>query len=234
MATFLLVHCGFAGGWTWNAVTDLLRAKGHRAYAPTLTGLGDRAHLASPSVNLSTHIQDLHSVAACEELTSSIVVASSSGSMAATGFAQSTALDVQRLIYIDTLVPEVGQSWMDVLGPKVAAPLLAAAHRFGDGWRVPRTDVHPPRWVPQPLASVTEPLPSSGRVVKEMKKSFIYCTAKPEGWFFGLDAVIAQHAAKARQAGWDYHELATDHLPMLSAPAELSDLLSTIAERTGA
>ena len=99
MATFLLVHCGFAGGWTWNAVTDLLRAKGHRTYAPTLTGLGERAHLASPSINLSTHIQDLHGVAACEELSSLVVVASSSGSMAATGFAQSTELHVQRLIY---------------------------------------------------------------------------------------------------------------------------------------
>lgn len=234
MATFLLVHCGFAGGWTWNAVTEILRAKGHRAYAPTLTGLGERAHLASPSVNLSTHIQDLHGVAACEELTRLLVVASSSGSMAATGFALSTALDVQRIVYIDTLVPEVGQSWMDVLGPAVAPPLLAAAREFGDGWRVPRHDVQPPRWVPQPLASVTEPLPGGARAAQQMKRSFVFCTAKPAGWFFGLDAVIAEQAAQVKQAGWDYHELATDHLPMLSAPLEVAELLSTLAARTDA
>lgn len=234
MATFLLVHCGFAGGWTWSAVAELLRAKGHHVYAPTLTGLGERAHLASPGVNLTTHIQDLHGVASCEELTSLLVVASSSGSMAATGFSQSTGLDVQRLIYIDTLVPEVGQSWMDVLGPTVSAPLLEAAGKFGDGWRVPRNDVHPPRWVPQPLASVTEPLPAGVRAANEIRRSFIYCTAKPAGWFFGLDAVIARQAAQAKRAGWDYHELATDHLPMLSAPSELADLLAAIAARTGA
>lgn len=234
MADFLLVHCGFAGGWTWNKVGDLLRARGHRVYAPTLTGLGERAHLASPGIDLSTHIQDLHGVAGCEELDRLLVVASSSGSMAATGFAQSTTLEVRRVIYIDTLVPEVGQSWMDMLGPNVSAPLLEAAANFGDGWRVPRTDVQPPRWVPQPLASVTQPLPPGRRSVRALPLSYIYCSAKPPGWFFGLDAVIAQHASQAVRRGWDYHELPSDHLPMLSAPDELASLLADIADNTGA
>lgn len=234
MAQFLLVHCGFAGGWTWNAVADALRSNGHRVLAPTLTGLGERAHLASPNVDLSTHIQDLHGVAACEELSEPIVVASSSGAMAATGFAQATNARVRRLAYIDTLVPEGGQSWMDLLGPAVSAPLLDAARRFGDGWRVPRTDVSPPRWVPQPLASVTEPLPI-GRTVHEIAPvSYVLCTAKPKGWFFGLDAVIAEQAKRARQMGWDYHELESDHLPMLSAPRALANILHELAGRADA
>lgn len=231
MATFFLVHCGFAGGWTWAAVADRLRRAGHAVHTPTLTGLGERAHLASPAVNLSTHIQDLHGVIACEELDDLIVVASSSGAMAATGCVQSTPARVRRLVYLDTLVPQAGQSWMDLLGEAVAAPLLDAAKRFGDGWRVPRSDVQPPRWVPQPLASVTEPLPAAPGVAKAVPVSYVFCTAKPAGWFFGLDAVIARQAAQARQAGWDVHEMATDHLPMLSAPAALADLLDTLAAR---
>lgn len=234
MAEILLVHCGFAGGWTWNAVADALRIDGHGVLAPTLTGLGERAHLADPTVDLSTHIQDLHAVAACEELSEPIVVASSSGAMAATGFAQGTSAHVRRLVYIDTLVPDVGQSWMDLLGPTVSAPLLEAARRFGDGWRVPRTDVSPPRWVSQPLASVTQPLPA-GRGVNEIAPiSYIYCLSKPKGWFFGLDAVIAEQAQRAKEMGWDYHELESDHLPMLSAPQALSNLLNELAQRADA
>ena len=59
--------------------------------------------------------------------------------------------------------------------------------------------------------------------------SYVLCTAKPEGWFFGMDAVIARQAEHARACGWDYHELASDHLPMLSAPDALADLLDAIA-----
>lgn len=233
MATLLLVHCGFAGGWTWSSVADLLRSRGHRVHAPTLTGLGERAHLASPGVGLSTHIQDLHGVAACEEISEPIVVASSSGAMAATGFALSTEARVRRVVYIDTLIPEVGQSWMDLLGPSVSAPLLEAADRYGDGWRVPRSDVHPPRWVAQPLASVTEPLPPGRRAMTELAISYVFCNAKPAGWFFGLDSVIAEQAVRARDAGWDYHELASDHLPMLSAPGPLGELIDVITQRAG-
>lgn len=232
MKTFLLVHCGFAGGWTWASVAERLRSKGYLVHAPTLTGLGERAHLATPRVNLTTHIQDLLGVAACEEITDAIVVASSSGAMAATGFVQSTDSKVRRVVYIDTLVPKEGQSWMDLLGPSVSAPLLDAANRFGDGWRVPRNDVHPPRWVPQPLASVTEPLPHASRSATAVPVSYVFCTAKPVGWFFGLDAVIADQAARAKREGWDYHEVESDHLPMLSAPEHLADLLHAIALRS--
>jgi len=154
--------------------------------------------------------------------------------MAATGFAQSTSAHVRRIVYTDTLVPTVGLSWMDLLGPSVSAPLLEAAKRFGDGWRVPRSDVHPPRWVPQSLASVTEPLPPGRHGANQPSTSYVFCTAKPAGWFFGLDSVIAEQTARAKEAGWDYHELPTDHLPMLSAPGPLAELLDVIAGRAGA
>ena len=59
MATFVLVHGGWAGGWQWREVAGLLRAADHDVFTPTLTGLGERVHLANPDVGLDTHIQDI-------------------------------------------------------------------------------------------------------------------------------------------------------------------------------
>ncbi len=53
MKTFVLVHGGMRGGWMWKRVTPFLRAAGHEVYTPTLTGLGERSHLASPQIGLT-------------------------------------------------------------------------------------------------------------------------------------------------------------------------------------
>lgn len=225
MATWVLIHCGFAGGWTWRQVANQLHQNGHEVFTPTLTGLGERAHLATPEVDLDTHIQDVVAVLECEDLHDVILVASSSGSMAATGTAEKAAERIRELVYIDTLIPEDGQSWMDLLTPPIANPLLEAARRYGDGWRVPRTDVTPPRWVSQPLKSVTQPLKVSNPATATLPRTFIHCTAKPEGWFFGLGPIIAETAERAKALGWRYLEMETDHLPMLSAPDQLAKLL---------
>src|SRR5687767_152610 len=67
-ATFLLVYGAWFGGWCRRKVTPLLRARGHEVFAPTLTGLGERSHLAQPSIGLETHIQDVVNVLPCEAL----------------------------------------------------------------------------------------------------------------------------------------------------------------------
>ena len=66
MATFVLVHGAFHGGWCYGRVVRLLRMAGHEVYTPTLTGLGERAHLASLSINLSTHVEDVTALLRCE------------------------------------------------------------------------------------------------------------------------------------------------------------------------
>ena len=81
MATFVLVHPAWLGGWCWKKVTPLLRARAHDVFTPTLTGLGERAHLASPEVGLETHIQDVVNVLKYEDLNGAILVANSSGGM---------------------------------------------------------------------------------------------------------------------------------------------------------
>jgi pimeloyl-ACP methyl ester carboxylesterase len=74
MATFLLVHGAFVGGWSWKKVTTLLRAAGHEVYTPTLTGLGERVHLLNPDIDLETHIRDILEVISYEDLAGVILV----------------------------------------------------------------------------------------------------------------------------------------------------------------
>jgi pimeloyl-ACP methyl ester carboxylesterase len=68
MATFVLVHGGWSGAHGFRKVRPLLRAAGHEVFTPSLTGIGERAHLTSPSVNLTTHIRDVVNVVLCEDL----------------------------------------------------------------------------------------------------------------------------------------------------------------------
>jgi pimeloyl-ACP methyl ester carboxylesterase len=226
MATVVFVHCGFAGGWIWREVATRLRAAGHEVFTPTLTGLGERVHLAHPDIDLATHVQDILGVFACEALQDVVLVGSSSGSMVITGVAEHLPERVTHLFYLDTPVPHDGQSWFDLLTPPVAAPFLAAAQRHGDGWRIPppgRTD--PPRWSAHPLKSVTQPLAVRNPVAVAIPRTFIHCTNKPADWFYGLTPVIAQAAAQVRAHGWPVIELPTDHLPMLSQPQLLATVL---------
>jgi hypothetical protein len=149
--------------------------------------------------------------------------------MAMTGAAERVPERIARLVYVDTLVPEDGQSWMDLMTPAVATPLLDAARTYGDGWRVPRTDVHPPRWVAQPLRSVTQPVAIANPTAAALPRVYIHCTNKPAGWFYGLGPVIAEAAKQAKAKGWRYREMDADHFPMLSAPHEFAVLLHEVS-----
>src|SRR5881275_3189719 len=72
--TFLLVHGAWHGGWCWRRVSDLLEKRGHKVFAPTLTGLGERCHLIDPKVNLATHITDIVNVIKWEGLKDIVLV----------------------------------------------------------------------------------------------------------------------------------------------------------------
>jgi len=225
MATFVLVHNGFAGAWVWRAVERRLREVGHEVHAPTLTGLGERAHLAHPGIDLDTHIADVLGAFACEELTDAILVGSSSSGVVVAGVADRIPRAIRRLVFLDTPVPKDGQSWVDIMGPEVAAPLLEAARLHGEGWRVPRSDVEPPRWVPHPLGAVTQPLRLVSAEGAALPRTLVHCTGRPADWFFGLGGVIDRAAAEAPAEGIDVRTLASDHLPQLSRPDELARLL---------
>src|SRR4051794_40381551 len=87
MATFVIVHGAWGGGWGWREVATALRAAGHEVFTPTLTGLGERAHLARPETDLTTHVRDVVGVLECEDLRDVLLVGHSYGGMVITGAA---------------------------------------------------------------------------------------------------------------------------------------------------
>jgi pimeloyl-ACP methyl ester carboxylesterase len=116
MATYVLVHGGGHGGWCYQRVARMLREAGHEVYTPTLTGLGERAHLLHPGIDLDTHIRDVTAVLQYEDLHDVILAGHSYGGMVVTGAADRAAGRVGRLVYLDAANPKDGQSLVDVTG----------------------------------------------------------------------------------------------------------------------
>jgi pimeloyl-ACP methyl ester carboxylesterase len=101
MATFVLVHGSWLGGWCWQRVTPHLRAAGHEVFTPTLTGLGERAHLLTRDVGLDTHVHDIVNVLEFEELREVILVGHSYGGMVVAGVAECVPHRLARAVYLD-------------------------------------------------------------------------------------------------------------------------------------
>ncbi|HEX5166517.1 MAG TPA: alpha/beta hydrolase [Thermomicrobiales bacterium] len=221
MATFVLVHGGTGGGWTWRDVARSLRAAGHEVYTPTLTGMGERVHLAHPDIDLETHILDVANVLIYEQLTEVVLVGASYAGIVITGVADRVPERVRLLVFVDALIPEDGKSAVDIAGPEVAAIVEARSKQEG-GWRVPAE----PPLTGQTIRSLTTPIRLTNPAAEDIERVYIYCTEKenpPPNI-----AVMARMAVKAREAGWPYYELATGHSPVRSAPDALACLLLEI------
>src|SRR6266849_9348865 len=140
-ATFLVCHGAWSAGWSWKKMHPLMNAAGHRLITPTYTGLGEREHLASPSNDLETHIQDMLAVIKYEDLSDIVLVGHSYGGMVATGVADRARDQVSQLIYLDAFVPRDGQSLLDLNEP--ARQRMQELAKSGDGWRVPPNPTPP-------------------------------------------------------------------------------------------
>src|ERR1700744_5442514 len=131
MATFVLVHGGGHGGWCYQPVAKLLRAKGHEVYAPSMTGLADREHLMSPAIDLDMQITDIVKLLQYEDLNDVILVGHSYGGMIITGVADRATDRVGHIVYLDAAMPQNGPSLVDVAGPMMEA--AGAGGRMVDG-----------------------------------------------------------------------------------------------------
>jgi pimeloyl-ACP methyl ester carboxylesterase len=221
MSTFVVVHGGFGGAWEWTPVAGQLRSYGHDVFTPTLTGMGERAHLAGPHVGPDTHIADVVAAMEMEDLHDVLLCAHSYGGVPVTGAADRVPERIRLLIYIDALVPRDGQSALDLL-PQWFAPEARATADERGLVPMPATLEPPGGWVgedvrnryirrlrPQPLSSLSEPIRLSG-AVDHLPAAFVRCTrAAPPG------DPIAPVAALARARGWTYRELAAPHDPQL-------------------
>ena len=105
MATFVIVHGSFGGGWEWREVASLLRARGHDVFTPSLTGFAERVHLATPQTGLATHIQDILNLLRYEDLHRVILACQSYGGMVVTAVADRMPERLAHLVYLNALVP---------------------------------------------------------------------------------------------------------------------------------
>jgi pimeloyl-ACP methyl ester carboxylesterase len=237
MATFVLVHGGWHGGWCWQKVIPLLEAAGHAVYAPTLTGLAERASELSPEVGLDTHIQDIVGLLVGKDLHGVVLVGHSYGGMVITGVVDQAPERIAHLVYLDTFVPRDGESMVDV-SPVVIWLLRKQAQ--GDGWRIPShgdygVTTEPDRsWVlrsvtPQPLKTLEQPLHlKNPAIVSTKPRTHIECTGR--GDVFSrlrplMRRLLAPRALPPTEAGWRLRQLPTGHDAMITMPRELADLL---------
>ena len=233
MATIVVCHGAWGGGWAWRRVRAPLRAKGHELFTPTYTGLGDRFRLTSPMVGLATHIDDIAAMLFHEDLSDVVLIGHSYGGMVATGAADRAAERIREIIYLDAFVPVDGQSVFDFHAPELVARARKIAEVHGAGWLMPPSPLAPDlppgtaewlkaRRMPQPLRTFEEPIRLTGAGA-DLPRAYIYCTQKPP------DDVFAPIAARLRkETGWRYREIDSGHTPNASAPDRLADLLDEL------
>lgn len=230
-STVLVAHGAWSAGWVWRKMHPLMTASGHRLITPTYTGLGERAHLATPTVDLNTHVEDILGVIRTEELKDFVLLAHSYGGMVGTAVADRVPELIRKVIYLDAFVPRDGQSLLS-LQPAAARQSMRDAVKAGDGWRVqpnpppPDTSAEDAKWIgahrmPQPFKCFDTPVKLANGDMK-IPRAYIYCTRKTAADTFG------QFAERARREKWSYHEIDASHSPHVTAPEALSTLLSTI------
>jgi pimeloyl-ACP methyl ester carboxylesterase len=227
MAIFVLVHGGFTGGWVWKSVRAYLESKRHRVYTPTLTGLGERAHLISPILDLDTHIQDVANVLRYEELHNVILVGNSYGGMVITGVADRMPDRVSHLIYVDAFVPEHGESVFDLVTPSLRSQFVAQANTQGDGWRVSPLSDGDPRRLAQPIKTLQQPIQLAGTDLSTVSKTFVRCT-DPRS-----PSIDSSEQRVRSNPSWQYLEMETSGRVPLQAPKQLSDMLENAIQTSG-
>ena len=221
MATFVLIPGGWHGGWAFAEFVARLRRAGHEAYAPTLTGLDMLPGAAPGNVNLDTHIDDVLSLLAVEDLTGVILCAHSYGGMVATGVADRAPERIAALVYLDAFVPEDGQSWWDLAGDDHRKIAIERARR--DGFAVAPPDHLDPRCAPHPLASFVQALRLRGRENNIARRVFVYAS----GW--SATPFTEQYLRLRENPAWTVRMLACGHDVINTAPDAVMEILTEVA-----
>ena len=233
---FVLIHGAWMGGWCWRDVAQLLRDAGHRVLTPTMTGLGERAHLLTPAVRLSTFIEDACHAIEFEELTDVVLVGHSFGGLVISGVADRMQESIRQLIYVDAMIVQHGHAAISILPPLVQAERsrtddpddlrmhMPPPEQFGV------TDPEQAAWVrrrmtPHPIRAYTEPLALRHSLGNGLPCAYIAVT---NPWYEPLADV---RAWVKQQADWQWLEIPTGHAPMITAPQTLAQALLTIAGR---
>jgi len=237
MATFVLVHGSWHGGWCWQQLTPLLQAAGHRVLAPTLTGCGPNVHMVGKDVDLETHIKDIEDLLFYDDVDDVILVGHSYAGMIIGSAAMRAKGRVRAMVYLDAYVIPPGKKGFDVWPPERYAAAQEAMAR-GERFREPFdpeflgiTDAKMAAWIkerltPHPLATYDQVVDDDGPANAALPKLYIYCTAGPTA------PIFAATVARVREQGWEVRELPTGHNAMMLRPGELADMLLAFERQT--
>jgi len=233
MATFVVAHGAWGAGWVWKKMHPLMQVRGHRLITPTLTGLGERGHLARPDIDLDTHIPDILGVLKFEDLHGVNLIGHSYGGMVATGVADRARERIAQLIYLDAFAPNSGESAFDLLPEATRAQRQSGASGSADGWRIPPGPMPPdtpaqdrawcePLRLPQPVKTFEQKLTLQGDPLT-LPRHYIYCRRNPP------DDRFRPFYERAKREGWGAYEIDASHNPHITCPEVLADLLARIA-----
>ena len=234
MSVYVLVHGAWGGSWCWKGIRKVLQARGHEVFTPTLSGVGERSHLLSPQIDLSTHIADVVNLIRWEELSDVVLCGHSYGGCVVTGAADCVADRIGALVYVDAFVPDNGQSLHDTLPAEHRNAQVQGALATGDGWRVPpipaevfNVNARDRAWVnqqrtPQSLATFQQPLRMTGASARIKNVTYILAT----GWDH---SPFPQFYEKAKAKGWKTLTMECGHDVMLDKREELLEALLAVA-----
>ncbi|WP_067688586.1 alpha/beta hydrolase [Nocardia jejuensis] len=237
MSVFLLVHGAWHSGRSWDRVVPLLEAAGHRVYAPSLSGYGDKVRLLAPGVGLDTHVADIVELIKDEDLTDVVLVGHSYAGLVISSVANAIPQRIAHLVYLDAMVPRDGETAVDV--QPITQQLIDAAADTGIAWRIPPlpelpaplglfgvTDPADITWLrtmlsDHPVGCLQQPVHLDNPAADAVARTHIHCVgAKPQGIARRPVAAIQPNGSPAR-----VRELPTGHDCMITMPVELSELL---------
>ena len=231
MATILLIHGAYQGGWIWTRVAARLRAAGHLVLAPSLDGCGERAPLVRPGITTESQAAELAGLLFHEDLGGVVVAGTSTGGMVMARLAELAPERIARVVFADALALQDGEALPDIVDrPTAVNTALTSGPPQADAEGRLFADLDPglrawtlARITPQPIATMVAPI------------SLPRFWSMPEWREPGRAAVIwcrrsrnppLAHQRRARdRLGASWHELDTGHYPMLTADAELAAII---------
>lgn len=222
--TIVIVHGAWGGAWAFRKVDAELREKGYNVYRPQLTGLGERVHLARPDIGLSTHIEDVVNMILYEDLHDITLVGHSYGGMVITGVADRVPDRIKRLIYVDALVPNDGESLSSIFGNNDFIKSMIKGDYIVPPWVKP--DQPPPHDVPQPLKTFNEPIVLKNQAARKLPATYVLTVEKDKE---AKNDDFYSQSLRAKERGWPVLQLTADHNPQWSATEAFVEMLDRIA-----
>jgi pimeloyl-ACP methyl ester carboxylesterase len=220
--TYVLVHGASGGGWDWKAVDQLLSAEGHTVYRATLTGLGERAHLASPEISLTTHIDDVTNLILFEELEQVVLVGHSYGGMVITGVMDRLPGNIKQAFFLDAFVPADGMAAVDLWDGFSSYKIVDGMVQFP--WLDKSKPI--PGDVPQSYKTLSEPVSFDNPEALGLPVTYVpFVEEVVQG---KVRALVDPSWKLAVARGWAVEVLESDHNAQRSHPRELVELLLDI------